>query len=179
MDSAQVAEAFKPYGKVLSRNMDTYGKVYVGVRNVLVDIQSPIPSQMLIAGHRCNVFYPGQPKTCFSWQSLDHDIKHCPNNTNKPASGSSNVGQTRTANGSIVTAAAHCPPDAAASQTLTPEAASATDLTSCTSQQEGETDEHSSQDKAALTSAQSTSSICDQATSSAAGEGTLMAVAQH
>lgn len=73
-----ITEALKPFGTVISVKMDTYRNVYLGVRNVLVDIRSPIPSRLQVAGHWCNVFYSGQPKTCFYCNMSGHDIKQCP-----------------------------------------------------------------------------------------------------
>jgi hypothetical protein len=77
--SAEVVTAtLKPFGKVLQVKMDTYHNVYVGIRNVLMEITQPIPSRLLIAGHWCNVFYVGQVPTCFSCHKTGHGSKDCP-----------------------------------------------------------------------------------------------------
>ena len=41
-----ISAALQPYGKVLTVKMDTYKDVYVGVRNVLMEITTPIPSSL-------------------------------------------------------------------------------------------------------------------------------------
>lgn len=76
--SEAISEALQPYGKVIAVNMDTYRNVYLGVRNVLVDIHSPIPSRLRISDHFCHIFYQGQPKTCFACNKVGHDLRNCP-----------------------------------------------------------------------------------------------------
>ena len=55
-----IIEALRPFGKIHTIKMDVYQGIYVGVRNVLMDISAPIPSSLRIADHWCNIFYPGQ-----------------------------------------------------------------------------------------------------------------------
>ena len=78
--------ALSPYGKILNVKMDSYQGVYVGVQNVLMEIATPIPSNIRIADHWCNVFYPGQVPTCFSCRQSGHTRAKCPlaNNVNEP-----------------------------------------------------------------------------------------------
>ena len=78
--------ALSPYGKILNVKMDSYQGVYVGVQNVLMEIATPIPSNIRIADHWCNVFYPGQVPTCFPCRQLGHTRAKCPlaNNVNEP-----------------------------------------------------------------------------------------------
>ena len=64
--------------KVLNVKMDTYKGVYVGVRNVLMEVTTPIPSSLKIAEHWVNVFYPGQTSTCFACRQSDHTRANCP-----------------------------------------------------------------------------------------------------
>ncbi|CAB4035367.1 zinc finger CCHC domain-containing 3-like [Paramuricea clavata] len=73
-----ITAALKPFGKVLQVKMDTYHNVYVGIRNVLMEITQPIPSRLLIAGHWCNAFYVGQVPTCFSCHKTGHGSRDCP-----------------------------------------------------------------------------------------------------
>ena len=73
-----ITAALKPFGKVLQVKMDSYHNVYVGIRNVLIEITQPIPSRLLIAGHWCNAFYVGQVPTCFSCHKTGHGSKDCP-----------------------------------------------------------------------------------------------------
>ena len=58
-----ISAALQPCGKVLNVKMYTYKGVYVGVRNVLMEVTTPIPSSLKIAEHWVNVFYPGQTPT--------------------------------------------------------------------------------------------------------------------
>ena len=50
----------------------------MGVRNVLMEITTPIPANIRIADHWCNVFYPGQVPTCFRCRQLGHTRAKCP-----------------------------------------------------------------------------------------------------
>lgn len=73
-----IQAALSPYGKVLNIKMDSYQGVYVGVRNVLMEISTPIPSNVRIADHWCNVFYQGQVPTCFKCRRSGHTRAKCP-----------------------------------------------------------------------------------------------------
>jgi hypothetical protein len=75
-----IVEALRPYGKVLHIKMDSYQGVYVGVRNVLMEITVPIPSSIKVADHYCNIFYPGQIATCFACRQAGHTRANCPGN---------------------------------------------------------------------------------------------------
>ena len=70
--------ALSPYGKILTIKMESYQGVYVGVRNVLMEIITPIPSNIRIADHWCNIFYPGQVPTCFKCRQSGHTRAKCP-----------------------------------------------------------------------------------------------------
>ena len=61
-----ISAALQPYGKVLNVKMDTYKGVYVGVRNALMEVTTPIPSSLKIAEHWVNVSYnrPAPLVTC-------------------------------------------------------------------------------------------------------------------
>lgn len=86
-----ISEALAPYGKVLAVKMDSYRHVHIGVRQVLIDLQCPIPSRLRIADHWCYAFYPGQPKTCFFCHTAGHDIKNCPKKPGNPVISNSPV----------------------------------------------------------------------------------------
>ena len=66
------------YGKVLTVKMNTDKGVYVSVRNVLMEVTTPIPSSLNIAEHWVNVFYPGQTPTCFACRQSGHTRANCP-----------------------------------------------------------------------------------------------------
>ena len=72
-------DALAPFGKVLQVKMDVYKNVYIGVRNILMEIANPIPSSLKVADHWCNIFYPGQTPTCFSCRQVGHTRATCPN----------------------------------------------------------------------------------------------------
>ena len=73
-----VVKALLPYGKVSRVKMDSYKNVYVGTRNALMEVTTPIPSRILIAGHWCHIFYEGQLPTCFKCNKTGHTGKDCP-----------------------------------------------------------------------------------------------------
>ena len=73
-----ITAALTPYSKVLSIKMDAYKGVYIGVRNVLIEITTPIPSSICIAEHWCNAFYPGQTPICFACRQTGHTRANCP-----------------------------------------------------------------------------------------------------
>ena len=73
-----IIEALRPYGKIHTVKINVYQGVYVGVRNVLMDISAPIPSSLRIADHWCNIFYPGQVATCFACHQSGHTRANCP-----------------------------------------------------------------------------------------------------
>ena len=81
--------ALSPYGKILTIKMESYQGVYVGVRNVLMEITTPIPSNLRIADHWCNVFYPGQVPTCFKCRQSGHTRAKCPQVDNLDAAAAS------------------------------------------------------------------------------------------
>ena len=74
-----------PYGKVLHVKMDLYKGVYDGVRHVLMEVATPIPSTLRVADHWCNVFYIGQTPTCFACRQVGHTRHVCPNRLVPPA----------------------------------------------------------------------------------------------
>ena len=73
-----IQAALDPFGHVLMIKMDVYQGVYIGVRHVLMEISTPIPSSLRIADHWCNVFYQGQTSTCFACKQVGHTRAACP-----------------------------------------------------------------------------------------------------
>ena len=75
---AEVAYALSQYGEVVKVKSETHMAVNSGVRSVLMDITTPIPSQMRIRGHMCLIFYRGQTRTCFKCGKSGHQKSDCP-----------------------------------------------------------------------------------------------------
>jgi len=73
-----IREALACFGRIIQVKMDSYRGVYIGTRNILMDISKPIPSRVRIAGHWCHIFYPGQTPMCFSCHQSRHAQKDCP-----------------------------------------------------------------------------------------------------
>ena len=86
-----IIDALTPYGKVLTVKMDTYQGVYIGVRNVLIEITTPIPSSIRVVDHWCNAFYPGQTPTCFACRKMGHTRANCPEAHVPPAPAEDNM----------------------------------------------------------------------------------------
>ena len=59
-----IVEAFQPYGRVLQVKMDQYRGVYVGVRNILMEISKPIPSSITLV--QCILSGPDSHLFCMS-----------------------------------------------------------------------------------------------------------------
>ena len=109
-----IIDALTPYGKVLTVKMDTYQGVYIGVRNVLIEITTPIPSSIRVADHWCNAFYPGQTPTCFACRKMGHTRANCPEAHVPPAPAEDNM------NDAAVDANDHV--DGGANEAVAPEA---------------------------------------------------------
>ena len=72
-----IRESLHRYGPVIQVKMDSYRGLYIGTHHVLMDISSPIPSRILIAGHWCHIFYQGQIPMCFLCHQTGHAQKEC------------------------------------------------------------------------------------------------------
>ena len=72
-----IRESLSRYGRVIQVKMELYRSVYIGTRHVLMDISSPIPSRIQIAGHWCHIFYHGKIPTCFMCHQTGHAQKEC------------------------------------------------------------------------------------------------------
>ena len=59
-----IVEALQPYGRVLQVKMDQYRGVYVGVRNILMEISKPIPSSITLV--QCILSGPDSHLFCMS-----------------------------------------------------------------------------------------------------------------
>ena len=79
-----VVDALSPFGRVMKVKMDAYKNIYVGTRNVQIEIRSAIPSRLMIAGHSCMVFHDGQQPTCFACNATGHTSRDCPDRPGPP-----------------------------------------------------------------------------------------------
>lgn len=80
----EVKRVLSEYGTINRIKMDVFLGCYVGTRNVLMDIRTPIPSRLRIAGHTCGIFYEGQRPTCFTCNGFGHSSRECPRKKNAP-----------------------------------------------------------------------------------------------
>ena len=72
--------ALGSYGEITKIQNEDYRGANVGIRNVLMEITSPIPSQLRIRGHLCLISYRGQRRTCFRCGEPGHQKPDCPLN---------------------------------------------------------------------------------------------------
>lgn len=80
----EVRYALSQYGVVSRCKTETHMGMNVGVRSVLMQVITPIPSQLKIRGHSCLVFYKGQRRTCFKCGNSGHQKSECPVGTQMP-----------------------------------------------------------------------------------------------
>lgn len=74
----EIVMALSPFGKVRQISIDSVRGIRVGSRTVQMEIQRPIPSQLIIRGHSCLVFYRGQIRSCFRCNQPGHVSRNCP-----------------------------------------------------------------------------------------------------
>jgi hypothetical protein len=75
-------EALNKYGEVLDIKEESWTtsyryKVSNGVRLAKTKLKH-LQLRILIAGHTCDINYPGQPQTCFACNKIGHTFQLCP-----------------------------------------------------------------------------------------------------
>ena len=73
-----IVAALRPYGEVKPPRSIKYKGFGVSKLSVEVKLKSDIPSQIRIQGNPVNVFYRGQPRSCFVCNGSGHEAKACP-----------------------------------------------------------------------------------------------------
>ena len=81
---ASVQQALDPYGDYFITRRESLNNVSTGEVSVLMNIRSPIPSKLQIAGRPCIVWYQGQKQTCYFCNSPDHRANACPKRRTAP-----------------------------------------------------------------------------------------------
>ena len=66
------------YGTIKLIKSETYATMYTGIRNVLMEIKTEIPSRLRIANHWCALYYKGQVRKCFIRGQEGHFSRRCP-----------------------------------------------------------------------------------------------------
>ena len=86
---ASVQQALDPYGDYYITKRETLNNISTGEISVLMNIKSPIPSKLAIAGRPCIVWYQGQRQTCYLCNNEDHRANTCPKRRAKAVDGTS------------------------------------------------------------------------------------------
>jgi hypothetical protein len=77
-----IKEVLTKYGEVLDIKEEFWTTSYRYVSNVVGLAQNKLighlPSRIVIAGHTCDITYPGQPQTYFACNEIGHIFQHCP-----------------------------------------------------------------------------------------------------
>ena len=111
---ASVQQALHPYGDYFVTKHETLNNVPTGEISVLMNIKSPIPSKLSVAGRPCIAWYYGQRQTCYLCNCTDHRANNCPKRraraTNAPTFASVTAGPKPLSPRSILTASGGNPP---------------------------------------------------------------------
>ena len=83
-EDAQLHHALASYGEIAAIRREKWSAAHRllvenGVRAVTMEVKKAIPSSLIIQGHRAQITYDGQNKTCYRCQSANHLAIHCPN----------------------------------------------------------------------------------------------------
>ena len=83
-----IRTALTPFGTVLAVIEEMWPNTYIykvpnGVRQVTITLTKPIPSQLIVDGHRTLLSYEGQPTTCYGCGDIGHLYPTCPKRRNR------------------------------------------------------------------------------------------------
>ena len=78
-----VKAALAPYGHIDRARYESLNNICTGTISVLMQVTTPIPSKLTIAGRTCFIYYRGQPRTCFGCGEPGHQKRDCPRSANR------------------------------------------------------------------------------------------------
>lgn len=84
LDDAKLSKVLGDYGKIEYTVREKFpanlglDHMYTGVRGVYMDVKTSIPSTIVVAGRKGNIFYEGLRDTCFHCQGMGHRRESCP-----------------------------------------------------------------------------------------------------
>ena len=74
----EINTALSKFGQAAHVKSESYMGLYTGTRLIKMEIKTAIPSQVVVAGHPCTVYYRGQVRSCFRCGQAGHEAKTCP-----------------------------------------------------------------------------------------------------
>ena len=74
----EINTALSKFGQAAHVKSESYMGLYTGTRLIKMQIKTAIPSQVVVAGHPCTVYYRGQVRSCFRCGQAGHEAKTCP-----------------------------------------------------------------------------------------------------
>ena len=81
LSAESVQSVFSVFGEVYSVQFvyhKEFPTICTGTRIVLMSVQVPVPSTVIVLGFECRVWYPGQPLLCSICQEPGHLARACP-----------------------------------------------------------------------------------------------------
>ena len=80
-----IIAVLRPYGEVTQPRAVKYMGFRVSKLALEMKLKLDIPSRIRVQGNPVNVFYRGQPRSCFICNASGHEAKSCPRRRRQPA----------------------------------------------------------------------------------------------